>query len=58
MLRDFTEADRAAFVAYQTDPRYRKLYDFGDNPERPNQLFDLFLQWQREIPRTNMQLAI
>ena len=57
-LRDFTEADREAFVAYQTDPRYRQLYDFDDGPERPSQLFDLFLQWQQEQPRMNMQLAI
>ncbi len=58
LLRDFMEADRAAFIAYQTDPRYGRLYDFDDSPERPSQLFDLFLQWQREQPRGNFQLAI
>lgn len=57
-LREFTEADRAAFITYQTDPRYRQLYDFDDDPERPSRLLDLFLQWQREHPRMNMQLAI
>ena len=58
LLRDFTESDRAAFVRYQTDPRYRQLYDFGADPERPSKLFDLFLQWQREAPRLNLQLGI
>ncbi|MGQ2956318.1 GNAT family N-acetyltransferase [Agrobacterium sp.] len=57
-LREFVETDRAAFITYQTDPRYRQLYDFDDNPERPSQLLNLFLQWQREQPRLNIQLAI
>lgn len=58
ILRDFTEHDRAAFIRYQTDPRYLQLYDFGPGAERPCKLFDLFLQWQRDQPRMNMQLAI
>jgi ribosomal-protein-alanine N-acetyltransferase len=58
VLRDFTEADRTGFIAYQTDPRYRQLYDFDDSQERPSALFDLFLQWQQERPRVNTQLAI
>ena len=58
ILRDFSEADRPAFIKYQTDPRYRHLYDFDDNPERADKLFDLFLQWQQERPRMNTQLAI
>jgi ribosomal-protein-alanine N-acetyltransferase len=58
LLRDFTEADRAAFISYQTDPRYLQLYDFDDGTERPSKLFDLFLQWQREMPRVNLQLGI
>ena len=58
VLRDFEEADRAAFIGYQTDPRYLQLYDLGPETERPSKLFDLFLQWQREQPRMNIQLAI
>ena len=58
VLRDFTAADRAAFISYQTDPRYLQLYDFDSGTERPSKLFDLFLQWQREQPRVNLQLAI
>jgi ribosomal-protein-alanine N-acetyltransferase len=58
LLRDFTEVDRAAFIGYQTDPRYLQLYDFDDAIERPSRLFDLFVQWQSEQPRTKMQLGI
>lgn len=59
LLRDFTEADRPAFVRYQLDPRYVSLYDFaGDDVERPGRLFDRFLEWQREDPRLNFQLGL
>lgn len=58
VLRDFAEEDRAAFVAYQTDPRYLRLYDFEPDEERPGSLFDLFLSWQEDEHRTNIQLAI
>jgi [ribosomal protein S5]-alanine N-acetyltransferase len=57
-LRDFEPADRAAFVEYQMDPRYRSLYDLDDNPVRANELFDLFLNWQMEDPRRNYQLGV
>jgi hypothetical protein len=46
-LRDFREADRQAFVAYQIDPRYRQLYRFGDDHRRAHELFERFLSWQR-----------
>lgn len=58
VLRDFEEIDRAAFLKYQTDPRYLRLYDFGSGIDRPNELFDQFLQWQDEQPRRNIQLGI
>lgn len=59
LLRDFTERDRAAFVAYQCDPRYRRLYDITDGESgRAHDLFNLFLTWQREAPRRNFQLGI
>ena len=57
-IRDLAHTDRAAFIAYQTDPRYLRLYDFADDVERPGMLFDLFLDWQRETPRVNFQLGI
>jgi ribosomal-protein-alanine N-acetyltransferase len=58
-LRDFATSDRQAFVAYQMDPRYRRLYDFGEADEqRAQELFDLFLSWEAESPRLNLQLGI
>lgn len=58
LLRDVIEADRAAFIRYQTEPRYLRLYDLGGDAERPSRLFDLFLEWQGEDPRLNFQLGI
>lgn len=58
LLRDLDESDRASFVSYQTDPRYLRLYDFAEGIDRPNKLFNSFLEWQREIPRVNTQLGI
>jgi ribosomal-protein-alanine N-acetyltransferase len=57
-LRDFTEADRAAFVAYQTDPRYLALYDLDAEPTRAHELFELFCSWQAQNPRVNYQFGI
>lgn len=58
-LRDFQETDRAAFRTYQTDPRYRALYDLDEaDGGRADALFDLFASWQRETPRPNLQLGI
>ena len=59
VLCDFVEADRAAFLAYQTDPRYRRLYDLDEAyVDQASSLFSQFLAWQREIPRQNYQLGI
>lgn len=59
LLRDFGEADRAGFVRYQMDPRYRRLYDLDDaHMSSANELFSLFLRWQEEVPRRNFQLGI
>jgi ribosomal-protein-alanine N-acetyltransferase len=58
ILRDFEESDREAFLKYQTDPRYLRLYDYGSGTDRPNELFDQFLKWQSEEPRQNIQLGI
>ena len=58
LLHEFTEANRAAFIEYQTDPRYLRLYDFDGATERPSKLFDLFLQWQHEQPRLNLQVGV
>lgn len=59
LLRDFREADRDAFISYQHDPRYLHLYDFEpDDARRAENLFDLFLAWQGDEPRSNFQFGI
>lgn len=50
-LRDFTAADRSAFIAYHADPRMGA-------PERPEALLDRFAAWAAERPRSNYQFAI
>jgi ribosomal-protein-alanine N-acetyltransferase len=58
-LKDFCESDREAFVRYQMDPRYRRLYGSDRQSEQKAlDLFDLFLTWQSEKPRTNFQFGI
>lgn len=58
LLRDFVESDRAAFVTYQMDPRYRALYDFDCDDKRAHDLFDLFISWGQERPRRNFQVGV
>lgn len=58
ILRDFTADDRTAFVGYQMDPRYRRLYDFGNDTSRASELFDLFASWRDEVPRFNYQFGV
>ena len=59
ILRDFTGDDYADFRDYQTDPRYRALYDIPMGDKTPgSDLFSLFLGWQEERPRINFQLGI
>jgi [ribosomal protein S5]-alanine N-acetyltransferase len=59
VLRDLERTDLAAFLSYQTDPRYRQLYDLDETyAERASALFGLFLSWQHEEPRPNYQLGI
>lgn len=58
-LRDFLETDRAAFISYQMDPRYLRLYDFGSSDDqRAQNLFDLFVSWQKDDPRQNFQMGV
>jgi ribosomal-protein-alanine N-acetyltransferase len=57
-LRDFEPVDRAAFVTYQMDARYRALYDLDEDPARANELFNLFASWRAEKPRRNFQLGL
>ena len=59
VLRDFVEADRPAFLAYQADPRARAFYGPGESaPEHAGRLFETFRSWASERPRLDYQLAI
>jgi [ribosomal protein S5]-alanine N-acetyltransferase len=67
LLRDFMESDRAAFLAYQADPRNLTFYNPNEsNPvraaslqeNRAARLFELFQTWAGDRPRLNYQLAI
>ena len=59
LLREFTEADAPAFLAYQADPRYAEFYAHEEaTPEHSRALLRLFQEWGSEQPRRNYQLAI
>ncbi|MDQ6869319.1 MAG: GNAT family N-acetyltransferase [Pseudomonadota bacterium] len=59
VLRDFLESDRFAFISYQMDPRYLRLYDFDNTDyQRAQELFDRFITWQQDDPRQNTQVGI
>ena len=59
LLRDFEDADREAFLAYQMEPRYLALYDFDSNDlQRAEDLFRHFRDWAEAVPRTNFQFGL
>ncbi|KQW93357.1 hypothetical protein ASC94_11990 [Massilia sp. Root418] len=59
VLREFRPADRAQFLAYQTDPAFTIFHDDNElEAANANNVFQLFLEWQQQTPRQNYQLAI
>ncbi|WP_201159780.1 GNAT family N-acetyltransferase [Rhodoplanes elegans] len=57
-LRMFSEDDRLAFVAYQSDPRYLALYGPDSaSPRHAHALFDRFLSWT-EARGPNRQVGV
>jgi ribosomal-protein-alanine N-acetyltransferase len=59
LLRDFTEAERPAFLTYQADPRYLAFSGSDKTgPDDAQRLFQTFRDWAFERPRRNYQLAI
>ena len=59
VLRDFQDADLAAFAAYHADPRSSELYGPQQADSRDAaQLVALFKAWACEQPRLNFQLAV
>ena len=58
-LREFTEDDAPAFLAYQADARYAEFCaPDGAGPDHARQLLRLFIAWALERPRRNYQLAL
>lgn len=59
ILRDFVDEDWPAVLAYQSDPRYLRVYGLtGRNREEVQAFVSLFLAQQEEQPRYKYQLAI
>lgn len=58
ILREFEEDDWTAVLAYQSDPLYLRYYHWSDRTSGNVRAFvNMFLDWQKERPRTKFQLA-
>ena len=58
-LREFVEEDWPAVLAYQSDPRYLKLYAWTERTEADVRVFvGRFVAWQTAKPRLKYQLAV
>ena len=59
ILREFIIDDWTAVLAYQSDPLYLRYYHWSDRtPGNVMAFVNMFLEWQRERPRTKFQLAV
>ncbi len=59
ILRDFVDADWPAVLAYQSDPRYLRIYGLtGRRAEEVQEFVAIFLAQQEERPRFKYQLAV
>lgn len=58
-LREFVLEDWTAVYVYQSDPLYQRYYDWTERSETDVREFvQMFLDWQKQRPRTKFQLAI
>jgi ribosomal-protein-alanine N-acetyltransferase len=59
ILREFRADDWPAVLAYQTDPRYLRYYDWtGRTPQEVQAFVQSFLDQQHVHPRIKFQLAV
>lgn len=59
VLREYTEDDCTAVLAYQSDPRYLRYYPWEvRTPEDVRRFVRTFIDWQSESPRRRFQLAV
>jgi ribosomal-protein-alanine N-acetyltransferase len=59
ILREFKENDWPDLLAYQADPLYLRYYEWTERtPIAVQEFVQMFLDQQREQPRTKFQLAV
>jgi len=59
VLREFTEADWPAVLAYHSTPGYQRFYpEMGGTEADARAFVGRFLQWQQEEPRSKYQWAV
>jgi len=59
ILREFEEDDWTSVLAYQSDPLYLRYYPWSDRtPGNVRAFVNMFIDWQKEQPRTKFQLAV
>jgi ribosomal-protein-alanine N-acetyltransferase len=59
LLREFTDEDGPAFLAYQSDPRYAQFCGPKEvGVDHARELLRQFREWAAERPRRNYQLAM
>jgi ribosomal-protein-alanine N-acetyltransferase len=59
VLREFVADDWPSVLAYQSDPRYLRYYEWtGRTQDAVRAFIGMFIGWQGERPRTRFQLAI
>ena len=59
LLREFKPGDWPDVLAYQSDPRYLRYYEWTNRtPEAVQAFVQMFLAQQQEQPRTKFQLAV
>jgi len=59
ILREFSADDWPAVLAYQSDPRYLRYYEWtGRTPEEVQAFVRMFLDQQAEQPRLKFQFAL
>lgn len=59
ILREFVAEDWRRVMAYQADPRYQRYYpEMESTPERAREFVGVFLEQQKETPRSKFQLAV
>jgi [ribosomal protein S5]-alanine N-acetyltransferase len=59
VLREFVKEDWQRILEYQSDPLYLRYYEWVERtPEAVQEFIDMFLENQKQEPRTKFQLAV